>query len=37
MHHRHATTLEFLLRICDVILADYDVSQSCMFSHATAH
>ena len=31
MHHRHDT------RICDVISADYDVSQSCRFSHGTAH
>ena len=23
MHHGHATTLEFLPQICDVILADY--------------
>ena len=36
MHHRHTTVLEFLPRICDVILADYDVGPSCRFSHAKA-
>ena len=37
MHHRQATALEFLPRIYDIISADYDVSTSCRFSHATAH
>ena len=37
MHNRHATTKEFFPQNYDVISADYDVSPSCRFSHATAH
>ena len=37
MHHRHATTLEFFPRICDIILAEYNGSPIFMFSHAFAH
>ena len=36
MHHQYATTQDFLPPINDVILADYDVSPSCRFSHGTA-
>ena len=37
MHHKHATSQNFFPPIYDVVLADYDVSPSCRFSHATAH
>ena len=36
MHHKHATSQIFFPPIYDVVLANYDVSPSCRFSHATA-
>ena len=36
MHHKQSTSQDFPLPIYDVVLADYDVSPSCRFSHATA-
>ena len=36
MHYIHATSQDFP-PIHEVVLADYDVSPSCRFSHATAH
>ena len=36
MHHKHAASQDFFLPNYDVVLADYDVSPSCRFSHGTA-
>ena len=36
MHHKYATSQDFFPPIYDVVLADYDISPSCRFSHATA-
>ena len=37
MHHQHAKSQDFVLKIYDIISADYDISPGCGFSHGKAH